>query len=260
MRLSRGMSISLVLGALVTFTGCGSKPPVVLVHGAWMGAWSWSSVSSELQTQGSTVYTVELPAHGQDSGSVATASLGAYADRVGAALDQAGSPAVLVGHSMAGMVISTVAERRPDDISRLIYVAGYLPKSGQSLQELASTDADSQLGPNLMLNANGTVGVKRTALTSVFCADCSTSQSAALDANYRDEPAAPNAEKVALSAANFGRVPKHYVFTLQDKAVSPALQQRMVAATPVTSSTTVVTSHAAMLSQPQQLAAILQSF
>jgi len=52
----------------------------------------------------------------------------------------------LVGHSLAGMVVSEVAEKIPGQIDKLIYIGAYLPTNDQSLLDLAFTDPESELG------------------------------------------------------------------------------------------------------------------
>lgn len=234
-----------------------AKKTYVLVHGAWMGAWAWESVETELSAKGAKVLTVELPGHGKDTTPVAEATLAAYAEEVAGAVGDSGDPVILVGHSMAGMVISRVAEERPDRIAKLVYVGAYLPKSGQSLFDLANTDAGSKVGPNFVQNADGTAGIKAEALVEVFCADCDETSAKALTDNYRDEPLGPLTEPVTLTDAAFGKVKKVYVRTEQDAAVSPALQSTMLAATPVDEELTLPTSHSPFLSSPKALADLL---
>jgi pimeloyl-ACP methyl ester carboxylesterase len=95
----------------------------ILVHGSWHGAWCWERVVPRLQTAGHTVIAVDLPGYGEDHTPVADITLQAYADKVLAAVDAADEPVVLVGWSMGGIVISTVAEQRHERIAHLVYLA-----------------------------------------------------------------------------------------------------------------------------------------
>lgn len=251
------MSIrSLVFLALLA--GCdstGAEPQrFVLVHGAWMGAWAYDGVAAELRSRGHTVEVVELPAHGADPGTIADASLDAYVARVVSALDRSNEPAVLVGHSMGGLVISGAAEARPQSISRLVYVAAFLPKTGDSLFSLALTDADSQTAGALTDDgSDGTLDIRSDALVSVFCADCDAAGQASLSAHYRTEPALPLTQPVTLSAV-FDGVPRAYAFTTDDRAISRAFQGRMVDASPVLETAELATSHSPFLSAPVETA------
>lgn len=229
----------------------------VLVHGAWMGAWSWQSVAPLLEAAGHEVRVVELPAHGDDATDPHTVTLDGYRDAVLAAVLDAGEPVVLVGHSMGGMVISAAAEAEPDGIEALVYVAGYLPADGQSLLDLSFTDAGSILGEHLVDHGDGTASIEAEAIGEVFCADCTGADVALLQDHHRPEAFAPLATPVALTDAAFGSVPRYYVHTAQDVAVSPVLQAQMVTASPVAAEATVDTAHAPMLSDPASLAAAI---
>ena len=81
---------------------------VVLVHGAWHGAWCWERVVPGLTEQGLTVMALDLPGHGADSG--AMADLHGDAARVAEVLDRLDEPAVLVGHSYGGATARIVAK------------------------------------------------------------------------------------------------------------------------------------------------------
>lgn len=225
----------------------------VLVHGSWMGAWSWERVVPELEGLGHEVRVVELPAHGDDRGDPARASLDGYRDVVLAAMDDAGEPVVLVGHSMGGMVISAAAQARPQDVEALVYVAGYLPADGQSLLDLAFMDPGSIVGEHLIDNGDGTTSLELDAIGEVFCGDCSAADVALLQDRHRPEPGAPLATPITLTEAAYGTVPRVYVRTAQDQAVSPTLQDQMLAATPVDAEATVETAHAPMLTDPAGL-------
>ena len=230
----------------------------VLVHGAWMGAWAWDEVATGLRAKGATVVAVELPAHGKDTTPLQGANLDAYVSKVGGAVDAAGKPVVLVGHSMAGMVITQVAELKADKIKALVYLAAYLPKDGQKLLDLAMTDSDSHSGKNAKIDEkNGIADIPKEFLQDDFLADGSPDALARLQANYRPEPLAGFIAPVKTTAANWGRVPKVYVYTKQDHAVSYSLQQKMTAGVSFASTVTLDTSHSPFLSQPAQVVAAL---
>jgi len=249
-----------VLGGLagLGLAACGQPgdgKTYVLVHGAFMGASGWSEIADRLRDEGAEVRTFDLPAHGADTTPATAASLDAYVARVEAELDAVNDRAILVGHSMGGMVISQVAERRAADLAGLVYVAAYLPASGQSLFDLAMTDTGSELGAALEFH-EATVGVDQGKFVDLFCADCDGGGKAALAAGYNDEPIGPLATKVTLGAA-FAGVHKTYVHTAQDRIVSHGLQNVMVGATPVQREATLDTSHVPMLAAPDELADIL---
>jgi pimeloyl-ACP methyl ester carboxylesterase len=112
---------------------------IALVHGSYHGAWCWDFLAPELERLGHRVITVDLP--------ISDPTLGAadYAKTVEGALDPAGKT-MLVGHSMAGLVIPLVAARRP--IHRLVFLAAFLPVPGKSANQQRKTEAvDGRVPP-----------------------------------------------------------------------------------------------------------------
>jgi pimeloyl-ACP methyl ester carboxylesterase len=111
----------------------------VLVHGSYHGAWCWDFVKPELERLGHRAITVDLP--------VSDSTMGAadYATAVERALDPASEP-ILVGHSMAGLVIPLVAARRP--VRRLVFLAAMLPIPGRSINDQrAAEPIDGRVPP-----------------------------------------------------------------------------------------------------------------
>jgi pimeloyl-ACP methyl ester carboxylesterase len=248
---------SLALAAALAACGHpGDDKTYVLVHGAWLDKTGWDPVAAQLAREGAEVRTLDLPAHGSDPTPIAGASLRAYVDRVEVELDAAHHRPILVGHSMAGVVVSQVAAERGADLAAVVYLAAYVPQTGQGLLDLAMMDGNSQIGPSLVFNTDGTVDVAQTAFPELFCADCDGDARASLVASYRAEPVMPLGEKVTLDG-DFAGVRKTYIHTAQDRVVSPTLQGQMTAATPMDREVTLDASHAAMLSVPDEVAAAL---
>jgi pimeloyl-ACP methyl ester carboxylesterase len=262
-RHARTLITLIALSATTALAGaCGDDEPrdtYVLVHGAWMGAWAWDAVADELRATGAEVAVVELPAHGQDDTPVAELGMNLYVDRVVETLDAKDRPVILVGHSMGGMVIAQAAEARPERIRTLVFASAYLPRSGQSLLDLAYQDADAITGHHLVDHGDGTVGIEAEALAEVFCHDCEPDMLSELEEHYRAEPGMPLGEPVSLTEARFGSVPRVYIETTDDRAVSLSLQRQMVAATPVGRVISLATSHAPMLADPAAFASALLS-
>ncbi|UOQ70381.1 hypothetical protein [Hymenobacter cellulosilyticus] len=151
-----------------------------------------------------------------------------------------------------------MAEAAPAKIAKLVYVAGFLPTNQQSVFELAGQDTQSLLGPALSTSPDGSLAVvNRAQLVNIFCQDGSAAVQQQVLENYRDEPAGPPAEKVTLSAANYGRVPRYYVRTLQDHALSPVLQDLMLRATPVQKEYRLNSGHTPHLTNAEELSGIL---
>ncbi|MBA4055005.1 MAG: alpha/beta hydrolase [Marivirga sp.] len=230
----------------------------VLVHGAWQAPYVWDVVRADLEKKGHKVVIVELPGHGKDQTPTHTLSLDVYRDKVIESISKADGKVVLVGHSMGGMVITHVAEKAATRISKLVYVGAFLPASGQALTDLAYSDPDSKLGPNLVPSADQlTLDVKKEYLSNLFINDGTEANKNLVITNYRAEPAIPFTNKVTLTDGNFGAVEKVYIKTLQDVVISPGLQSRMIAAAGIKTVLELNTSHSPFLSQPHMLSELL---
>ena len=231
---------------------------IVLVHGAWSDATAWQAVVPLLKAQGHEVIAVNLPGHGNDATSFAGIGLQSYVDAVKNAIGDRKN-VILAGHSMAGIVISQVAEEIPGQIKELIYLAAYLPQNGESLLSLAKQDADSHIGKFLQIDpTTGSANVAKDGVIDVFAADAPAQIGDYLANNIKPEPLAPLATPVTLTAEKFGSVKKVYIHTTEDHAVSLSLQQKMVAANGhVSKEYSLASSHTPFISMPDKLAGIL---
>ena len=111
-----------------------TKPTMVIVHGAWGGAWAFRKVDSELREKGYNVYRPELTGLGERV-HLSRPDIGLSThieDVVNMILFEDLHDIILVGHSYGGMVITGVADRVPDRIKRLIYVDAFAPTDGES--------------------------------------------------------------------------------------------------------------------------------
>lgn len=119
------------------------KAPIVLVHGAWGGAWIWKRVLGPLRDAGHEVFAVTLTGDGERAHLLSPAiTLRTHIDDVlGLIRAEELGRLVLVGHSYGGMVITGVADRIPGRIRRLVYLDAFVPADGESLMSLRKTGA-----------------------------------------------------------------------------------------------------------------------
>ena len=226
----------------------------ILIHGSWHGAWCWDKVIPRLEGKGHTVFAPDLPGHGQDKTPIPDITLQSYCDCIGAVLAEADEPVILVGHSMGGVAITQAAEFWPDKIQTLVYLAAFLPGNGQSLLDLGLQDRDSFLVPNLVIvEAEGYSTVKEEAIREAFYADCTDEDVTRAQSLLVPDPLAAVATPVQISEANYGPIPRTYIYCQQDKAVSFVLQKQMVAATPCQQVFTLHTGHSPFLADPEAL-------
>jgi pimeloyl-ACP methyl ester carboxylesterase len=121
-----------------------SKPTIVIVHGAWGGAWAFKKVEASLRQKGFDVYRPQLTGQG-DRVHLARPDIGLNThidDVVNTILYEDLRDIVLVGHSYGGMVITGVADRVPDRIRRLVYLDAMVPNDGDSASTLMRGGGD----------------------------------------------------------------------------------------------------------------------
>ena len=232
----------------------------VLIHGSWHGAWCWYKIIPLLQQAGHQVIALDLPGHGRDWTAPREVSLQRYVESVCNVLDAQAESVILVGHSRGGIVISQTAEQRSDKIRTLVYLAAFLIPNGETLMTTALSDPDSLIISNTVVNQEqGSTMLKAEAFRDALYGDCSQEEIVLATALLTPEPIAPSATPLSLSEEHFGRIPRVYIETLQDKGVTPALQKKMYTVTPCQQIISMDTSHSPFLSQPQQLASHLTS-
>ena len=111
-----------------------------LVHGSCQDAWVWHKVIPLLRADGHRVVAMDLPLSDPHAGA------NEYADAVVSALGTLDEPPIVVGHSMAGMVIPVVASRRP--VRLLVFLAAAIPKLGKSLLDRFRGDERDMFQPD----------------------------------------------------------------------------------------------------------------
>ena len=89
----------------------------VLVHGAFGGAWCWETVIGPLEAAGHTVEALDLPGGGADQTPVEEVTLASCAKRVCNVLASGTEPAILVGHSMGGVVVTQATSDCPGHVA-----------------------------------------------------------------------------------------------------------------------------------------------
>ncbi len=231
--------------------------PIVLVHGAWGSARAWERLVPLLRETGREVLAIDLPGHGDDGTDPGAVGLADYAARVAEVLEARG-PALLVGHSMGGMAISAAAELAPGRARKLVYVTAFLPRDGQSLldlirqQQAAGVRDAVRPGP-----VPGTTVLDADRAGEALFQDATREQQQAMAAGFCAQPNRAQTDPVRLSDARFGAHPRAYVFCENDRTITPALQRRMVRASPCEQTFSLDCGHCPQLVRPRELAAII---
>lgn len=230
----------------------------VLVHGAWHGGWCWKKVVPLLQAAGHQALGPDLPGHGDDRTPLSNVSFARYLERICGVLDAAREPVILVGHSMAGAVISQAAENRPDKVGVLVYVCAFLLRDGESLRDVAGRGAVNKVTPNLVFSDDRSAMVVRAdAAAEAFYGSCSAEDVAWAQSRLVPQATSVWRTPVRLTDARFGRVPRVYIECLRDQAIPISHQREMCAEAGNIEVFSLDTDHSPFLSCPRQLAGLL---
>jgi pimeloyl-ACP methyl ester carboxylesterase len=195
------------------------KPTVVLVHGAFTDASSWTGVIKRLQHAG---YAVLAPAD-------PLRSVTGDARYIASVLASVKGPIVLVGHSYAGLVITNAAAGNPN-VKALVYVSAYIPAVGESAVKLTGRFPGSELTSALQevpFNDGTSKGVdlyiKSSRYRQVFLGPTvSPALAAVLAAEQR--PLTYAAATQPSEKAAWKTIPSWDLISLQDQIIPPAAQ------------------------------------
>jgi pimeloyl-ACP methyl ester carboxylesterase len=224
-----------------------AKPNVVLVHGAFADASSWSQVIQRLQAAGHPVSAVQLD----------LASLAGDIAATRAVLAAQDGPTVLVGHSYGGAVISGAGLAAPRVIS-LVYVAAFAPDEDETLPETGAgfpaAPGIAHLVPDYRKDF---LRVDPAAFPQFFMQDVNPVEARALAVTQR-----------ALAATSFGvkagkpawrTLPSWYLVSEDDRMINPDAERHMAKRMGATTSVVRGASHAAMISHSAEVAAAIQA-
>ena len=224
----------------------GGKPTIVLVHGAYADASSWSGVIERLQQQGYSVIAPANPLRGVILDSAYIASL----------LNQIDGPVLLAGHSYGGAVITNAATSAPN-VAGLVFVAAFAPEEGENLGDVESGSKDSVLNTALVQYTYPTGSGGQTAvefainparIREAFAADLPPETTALMAATQR--PAAAAAFTDPSGPPAWKRLPSWAVVATGDRAAGADIV-RSHAQRADADIVEVEGSHVIMISQPQ---------
>lgn len=235
------------------------KKMYVLVHGAWHGAWSFAQTKTTLEQSGATVLTFDLPGHGDDKTKISEVTLDAYAEKVIEELNHLDGKIILVGHSLSGFVVTKVAEKVPEKIEKLIFIAAMIPNNEKTVFDILSEDKEGQLLQNLIFAEDKSwATVNEETLVNVVYNGATQEQINTAAPNLVHQATQPFFDSV-ITTDNFNKIPKTYIICTKDKIISQNAQQRLIDVCEIETKLTINTGHVPQIENPIELAnALLQ--
>lgn len=222
----------------------------VLVHGAHHGAWCWDHVGTELERGGHPSTAVDLPCDDPD------ARAERYVDEVLQAIPQDADSIVMVGHSLAGLVIPIAASRTRTAMT--IYLCGMLPVPGLSFDaQHAESGTGFKPSKPAVGHRDGSASWPEEGAIELFYQDCVPEIGPAAARRLRRQYWKITEEVTPLR--QWPPVPSAYIFCTDDRAISREYSLRSARRQLGIDPIELPAGHSPFLSRPRVLAQALIS-
>lgn len=223
----------------------------IFIHGAWHSSFCWNHMVVPLiESNGYRTSVINLPIANRDSG------IQDYAKQVCLYLEQQSKPVILVGHSMGAMVANQAYDALPDKVKEIIYIAGCLPRSEESLLrafERVGNENFHVLGKGMTFLDKIYSQIDPNVAGEIFYNDCNSKDIELYKANMSKQNMKIFNESVLYDEAKLNKIPKTYVECLQDNAIPVSAQRKMYSHLENNNVISVNSSHSPFYSQPQEL-------
>lgn len=235
--------------------GVDAKPTVVLIHGAWADASSWSGEVRILSRQGYTVRAIANPLENLTTDSETVADF----------VKSIAGPVVLVGHSYGGSVITNAAAQT-DNVKALVYVDAAAPAVGETTGSLSGATSALNAPANTLFDsvpyANAPEGVtnlylKKDIFLKKFAQDLPVQQAADLWASQRAASMAVFDTPSAYAA--WKTIPSWYFISTGDQIITPESELMMARRAGSKITTFKGGSHLTLISHPAAVAKVIDA-
>lgn len=217
---------------------------ILLVHGAFADGSGWEGVYKILSERGYNVVVIQNP----------LSSLEADVQAVNLALEKLDGPAILVGHSWGGAVI-TQAGTSPK-VKGLVYVAAFAPDAGETVIQWATSEPPAPESGIGLPDDKGNIYFSKDKFHAGFAADLPKDKAAFMYASQGVWSA--KGPTTPLTQVGWKTKPSWAVLATEDKAINPSIQRKMYtrAGAKVTE---VKGSHVVFISKPKAVADVIEA-
>ena len=215
---------------------------VVLVHGGFVDGSGWRGVYDVLTADGFNVSVVQNQTLSLDSDVATTTNV----------LDELDGPAILVGHSYGGAVITEAGTH--GSVAGLVYITAFAPDAGESVNSLIGTFPQDGPVPPILPPQDGFLFLDREKFAEAFAADLP-----APDAAFMADSQVPwgvEALAGAVSKPAWRIKPSWYLVASDDKMIPPPAQ-RLMAQRAESKVVETAGSHSVYVSKPKVVAALI---
>jgi pimeloyl-ACP methyl ester carboxylesterase len=192
----------------------------VLVHGAWHGGWCWEGVIQELKKAGHTAEAPTMPGHnpGDDRSKIRFED---YVNKIVEVLKKQSAPAVLVGHSSAGILLQSAAPKAAEKISHLVFLNAFVLPDGKAQFDLVPPEASQGMTAAAKASPDNSVPVMEEFVRNMLMAGEPKEKQDALIKRLVPQPLALFTTPVRAKDFDQLKIPKAVVFCKGDASLPP---------------------------------------
>ncbi|HET6983266.1 MAG TPA: alpha/beta hydrolase [Myxococcaceae bacterium] len=221
------------------------KPAIVLVHGAFADASSWSKVIPILQKDGYYVTAVQIPLTSLDDDIAVTKRV----------IDAQKGPVVVVGHSYGGAVITGAAGGA--NVKSLVYVDAFAPEAGEPLGSTGDKFPPAPLSKALIPDAAGFLYIDRAKVHDVFAKDLSEGEARIIAVTQK--PLNHSVFEAKVTNAAWSSKPSWFIIGTEDRAINPDLLRFYAKRMGAKITEIKGASHVGFLSHPKEVVQVIES-
>jgi pimeloyl-ACP methyl ester carboxylesterase len=227
-----------------------TNPTIVLVHGAFADGSGFQRVAKQLVSDGYPVVAAPNPLRG----------LSFDATHLRALLESVEGPIVLVGHSYGGAVVSAAAAGN-GNVKALVYIAAFVPETGESAQALVEKFPGSTVGESLkpvpLPDGQVDLYIDPRVYHPHFAADLPADEATLFAITQRPATGAALGEP-AVGPQAWQTVPTYNLISGADKIIPPAAQEFMASRSRATVEVVEGASHMVFVSHPATTVALIE--
>ncbi|MFE6133212.1 alpha/beta fold hydrolase [Streptomyces sp. NPDC056437] len=216
---------------------------IVLVHGGFVDGSGWQQVHRLLTRDGFNVRVVQNPTHSLEGDVAVTRQV----------LDAQDGPAVLVGHSYGGAVITEAG--RHEGVAALVYIAAFAPDKDESVNTLIADPAPGAPVPPILPPQDGFLFLDHEKFAASFAGDVAPDEARFLADSQ--VPWGVEALGGTVTEPAWRTKPSWYLVATDDRMIPPPAQRAMAGRAGSTVSETAA-SHAVYVSQPEVVAELIK--
>ncbi|MGW6195161.1 alpha/beta fold hydrolase [Kribbella sp. NPDC055110] len=190
-----------------------TTPAIILVHGGFVDGSGWRAVYDRLRADGHRVAVTQND----------TITLQGDVTTTKRVLDTVDGPAVLVGHSYGGAVITETGT--DERVAGLVYIAAFAPDRGESVGTLTSNPAPDAPVPPILPPTDGFLFLDREKFHDSFAGDLSAEEAAFMADSQ--VPWGLGAAGGEITEPAWRVKPSWYLVATDDRMIPPPVQRQM---------------------------------